>query len=338
MDPNQPNFTPAQRQMLENVGQRLPASVAGDLVPYDEFGIPQIPEQPVHESRGGAGPGSGAPIPQGDPNGGVPPFLTAQAAAQARAQGKRGFMPGPAPDASAGPRGTSGAPGRSPQQQAARGYVHPVVAKLQERFGLRKAKRFSLDVFSGDDGQEPMKFVMTAISDEVNLWCVQQGQDKLREEGLTIGTGWIQVVMSCCSVVSLDGVPIYEALGVEPTPQEWGSLKDDPLYLSARLRKLCGLALAGMLYSDMPQVSDRVYRFYNEVVHKHNTAKTSYDVSQEGQNRYRCPVDDCTTDLVEKPEADLQNPGQDKPFFCKYHGARLIAVASLDEENNYPLG
>lgn len=312
---NKSMVPPNQQRLADQFRDRLPE---GELVGYDEYGIPQVPD-------------SAPELAPGASDFQLPPQTPAEAAAaraaaiKARQEGKRGFMPPAAGPAASEVRKAPSAPKK---------YVHPVVQKLMQKFSLTQAKKHELVIYPLEDPSSPLTLQMTALPDEVSMWCIQQGQDRLRLEGLQISTAWMQVLLSCCSVVSMDSVPIYEALGVQLTPKESDVLASDPLNLPSRVRQQSGLALATLIHSDMPLVGDRLFKFYQEVVSR-PSLKSSYDKENEGKVKFVCPVDGCSFEMLDRTRQD--EDGKDLPYFCQYHGAPMVQVASFEEENNYPL-
>lgn len=121
-----------QAKFMAKVGASLPE---GDLVGYDDFGIPDPAALADHEQ---------------EPPQSPPPQQTAP---------KRGFMPNSSPDNRPLPPQM-----QRPQGQAPRKYQHPVVIKLLGKFGLNKVKPKSLEVTA--DGttinvrMKPMRYAL----------------------------------------------------------------------------------------------------------------------------------------------------------------------------------
>jgi len=279
-----------QAALFARVGHNAPE---GDLVDYDEYGIPNVPEnQP--------------PTPPPPPH-------------DVRGPGQRPPQPRP-----------------TQRPEPLEKYQHPVVSKLLGKFGLKKEKRYPLEVTTD---QASFKFLMVPIPDELSLWAVQKGQDLSAQEGLQIGTGWLQTLLMACSVVAMDETPVYEVWGLTPSDEEAAVLRRDPYDISNRLIKLSATALAKLLWSRLPMVTDRLDKFYKEVVSPSIKVESTYEREQKELKgnlcRFLCPIDKCTYEFTEVPVT--AEGGGTAPLFCKLHGTTMVNVSSLKEESDFPL-
>jgi hypothetical protein len=212
-------------------------------------------------------------------------------------------------------------------------YTHPIAQKLMEKFGLRKAKRHTLIIEDAEGGVTT--FVMSMISEELQMWAIQKAEDHSRYDGDQSSVAWFQSLVASMAVLAIDNTPAWQVFEVEVTEEEKRDLKIDPLDVTPRIRKASGEAMAQMFFRDTFPMMDKVVDFYNTKVIKGVSVSTNLDKENAQQVRYNCPIDGCDHHLWETP---IIVEGSERPFFCKFHGVQLVAVANLSTEVSRPLG
>jgi len=215
---------------------------------------------------------------------------------------------------------------------------HPVIQKLLKRFGLKKAKKYNLDIFSDDDdnSHEKTSYTMTLLPDELNTWALAEAQKKALSIGEAAVGIFFEHLVVCSSVVAIDGVPTWRVFEIKPEIWEAEDLVEDEYNIPTRIRKTCGLQLAELLWSETRPLTEKLSDFYQNKILDKKKITSSFDVENLGTYRYVCIQDTCSTVEILKPETDAD--GMEQIFFCKYCGGPMVKAADLAEERSAPLG
>jgi hypothetical protein len=210
---------------------------------------------------------------------------------------------------------------------------HPVIQKLLKRFGLKKAERYKLEIYSEDQQTE---YLMTVLPDELNAWALAEGKKKaIALDDVTIGVYFEHLVV-CTAVIAIDSVPVWRLFDIKPESWEAEDLIEDTLNIPLRMRKMCGLQLAELLWSETMSLTDKLSDFYqNKILDKHKL-KSSFDAENEGTYRYVCVRDECATVEIMQPET--RPDGTEQNFYCKYCAGPLVKAADMSVEKSVPLG
>jgi len=210
--------------------------------------------------------------------------------------------------------------------------VHPILNRMLNKFGLKRIKRYELELTSNDGGDK-FRYTMTLVPEDCSLWAVREAKEKMGQEGTDIGSGWLSMLIVSLSVVAIDGTPIYEIFGVKPeTKEEQNDLATDRLNLSARMRRLTGMALAKVFWSDVTPLADKLYEFYEGRIIPSSKVVSSYELEASGSERYVCVYDNCNVTEFLKPQYD--ETGGEMPYYCKVHKTELVRTANLGVDEN----
>jgi len=205
---------------------------------------------------------------------------------------------------------------------------HPVVLRMLEKFGISKTKKHVLELYPTDNLEDKFSYTMAAVPEELAIWCLNEARDKQITEGELSSVSYFHHLLSCCSVVGIDGTPVWQIFNVTLNDPEIQKMQDDPFRMSTRVRKECARNLAAMLWTDTRPITDKLFEFYDSKIN--TKVKSSNDLDIDGMYRYVCPLDSCTVLEFFKPENEQQ-------YFCKIHGVNLVQATDITSEADYPL-
>jgi len=298
-----------QSKTIQQLNQMMPEGLKAQPVEYDEYGaaiIEDAPQQPQARPQAPTGPLA----PEA--------FFSAQQPQQ--------------------PAARQQAPAQTPRQeyrpqQPSRTAAHPIINKMLAKFGLKKAPKHNLEL-STEDGTT-FVYTMSVLADDIQLWAFHEAKAHYIVEGEHVAIAWYQLLVSCASVVAIDGENIWEIFPMELLPEEMETLSRDPHDLPARVRKHCARALAQFIWSDIQPIGIKLWEFYDGKISKTNVPLSSFDKEMEGAVRYVCPFDGCPEFLIQKPQ--VENDGSEKAWFCKQHAAQMVHTLDMGQEANAPL-
>jgi hypothetical protein len=215
---------------------------------------------------------------------------------------------------------------------------HPVVENFLKRFGLKQTPTHELKLFLQDSGDEPSIIKMTAVADEVLVWALQKADEARPLHGNGVANTLTRSLMGTAPIVEIDGVPVWEAFGVELTPAEQEEVTRDRYDVPARVRRECASRFSEALAKSTSSIASKLFDFYNEKVAPASSGKvtSSFEAERAGLWRHVCPIDGCEV-LVDKP-IKLDERNQEAPYFCVDHGVELVRVGDLGGARNLPLG
>jgi len=217
-----------------------------------------------------------------------------------------------------------------PLSQGSTAY-HPVVKKMLNVFGLKKNSRHELEVYNENTG-DAITYTMTLVSEELQSWAMMEGKNRMAIEP-DVGAIYFELLFGCCSVIAIDGVPVFEIFNISIQDNEKYALENDSLDMSLRIRKIAARSLASLLWSDTIPFGDKLVEFYQEkVIGK--KIQSSLDREISDKIRYVCPLDECDNYEFFKP---IFENGIEKNYFCKYHGIPLVKTLDLMKELDVPL-
>lgn len=350
-------------EAMGTLKKSMPDAVTGNSIDYDSYGIPINIPDPGDAMRKAMAEGNEilqtTSVPQPPPRrapmnraamqerGVTQPVAPPQqyepapqpAAAQAAAHEFFGQPPQPQQSPVAPPQ-------REPQREAPpqppyqavpqhKKPKHPVLQKLLQRFGLKKAERYELDIFSDDD-VEKTSYTMTLLPDELNTWALTEAKNKAVLLGDAVVGVYFEHLVVCASVVAIDGVPVWRAFDVKPESWEAEDLVEDALNIPLRIRKVCGSLLADMLWTEVRPLTDKLSDFYQNKILDKRKITSSYDNENDNTARYVCVKDECSTLELLEPQHDVT--GMETFFYCKYCASPLVKAAEIKDEGSVPLG
>jgi hypothetical protein len=206
---------------------------------------------------------------------------------------------------------------------------HPVIQKMLKNFGLKKDKKEYLEIFvEGSD--EKIVYTMVEVTEELQTWALEAAKEKLGAEGGgTTATVYFELLFVCCSIVAIDGEPVWQVFDIKPFEDEYSRLVNDPLDMPVRLRKLAAKELVHLLWSQMLPIGDKLLTFYQSVI-LGRKVMSSFDEDVNRKVRFVCPLDGCD-------HFEFLVPEPNKTYFCRDHGVPLVETLDLTKENNIPL-
>lgn len=216
------------------------------------------------------------------------------------------------------------------QEQAGSTSYHPVIRKMLNVFGIKKNSRHDLEIYN-EQTDDKLVYTMTLVNEELQSWALVEGKQRMTKDA---GATYFELLFICCSVLAIDGVPVWKVFNISPTEDEVFLLDSDLLDMSFRLRKNAARALAELMWKDIIPFGDKMVEFYKEKVIG-NKIQSSLDRETEDKVRYVCPLDGCENYDFFTPEFD--NDGNELKFFCKFHGVALIKTIDLLKELDIPL-
>jgi hypothetical protein len=213
--------------------------------------------------------------------------------------------------------------------QKSQKYVHPVISRMMEKFGLKNSKRHVLTVWNGETD---IHFTMTIVPEEISIWALGESQRKmtLDKESDNILVTWFELLNTCCSIIAIDNTPVYELFSIILTKEEKLEIEEDKLFVSNRVRKISGQVLADMFWKEILPMGDKLLDFYSKTI----VSEINIKSGSKESFRFICPIDECSETQV--LPINMVN-GEEKPYFCKVHGVELVKVASRESESNFPL-
>ena len=212
---------------------------------------------------------------------------------------------------------------------------HPVLQKLLQRFGLKKQKLHTLDIYSDEDNDKTT-YTMTVLPDELNTWALAEAKNKAVVVGDSLVGVYFEHLVVCASVVAIDDTPTWQIFDIKPEAWEASDLVEDPLNISLRIRKVSASLLADMMWTEVRPLTDKLSEFYQAKILDKRKITSSFDVENENTARYVCVKDECST--IELLEPKLDETGMEKTFFCKFCAGPLVKAVDLKQEQSVPLG
>lgn len=209
-------------------------------------------------------------------------------------------------------------------------YEHPTIGKLLKNFGIKQQTYYDVELVASQ-GEDPIKYKMSQIPDEISLWAVQDAQFQIPLKGETASVSWYQCLVTSAAVVAIDDEPIYKIFGIKPNKEEEAALAADPFDVSIRMRQISGRTLGDILWKKTRGVVDKLNEFYLGGILNENQVTSTYDRDLDKKERYVCPIDRCPVVYIEGPLPE------DETYFCKKHGQPMIMAARLKEELDLPL-
>jgi len=211
---------------------------------------------------------------------------------------------------------------------------HPLLKKLLDKFGISKKDYPEIEIYLD---KEKIVLKMSALSEELSIWCFSQAQQKALTDHDGTADYWYKMFLASCAVIALNNEPVYKILGLSPSPEENKEILDskDPLFIPSSVRKITGALLLDLFWKRTSGIGDKLYAFYESKILNAQQIETSMDTENNNKFRYACPEENCMEVIFETPVLDEE--GFDKPFYCRYHGRILEKGFSLAKEKSLPL-
>ncbi len=192
--------------------------------------------------------------------------------------------------------------------------LHPLLTQLRSEFGI------------GDEAKPPIEvkvaehsWTFVPLSPDM-IATVSRWSDNLAE---TAGEHAVRTRQAavCCSIVAVDGTPVWEMMGLTPLENDDTSF---PLLPKGTLRQRAALSLFVELTDGMKnRLLDALIEAY--------LAKVDPEGSVAGYTAYEkvdhivwvCPGENCEHKLVRPPRPD------DAPYHCEFHGLAMVNMSII---------
>ena len=222
----------------------------------------------------------------------------------------------------------------TPTQQASKPAVkpkkevpsHPILQQLRVDLGLDTQKTIDLTIADHKWSYYPLTPEMTTLA----MRIADMGSTEPTERTLLQ-----QYAGVCCSIVAIDGTPLWEVFSIEPE-------KDDdvshPLVPKGRIRQRAALALLQELMTNSKLgVLQSLLEAYNDKVDPEGVVKGYTEYTTEKYYKFTCSVEGCDFHIVRSKRFDDAN--RELAYYCELHGAILNDAPVTDlKEGLSPLG
>lgn len=210
---------------------------------------------------------------------------------------------------------------------------HPVLRKLKEKLGINTVEIRTQKVYVDDD--TIFEFGFTEYPDELNIWCASESRQILMngsEEAKAMKS--FDILRLGVSLVAINGDPVYEVFGVNPTESDNEKLYRNRFDLSMELRKKCSYIFYQQVMEELAPFVDVLEDFFIENIINKHSVKSAGKIDKN-KSLYICEVMGCTF-KYEGPSR--KNPdGTEKPYVCTVHGTEMKKVLSEEEMSDIPL-
>lgn len=198
---------------------------------------------------------------------------------------------------------------------------HPLIKALKADFGIVQEadKPYEVKVAGHTWG-------MVKISPDMSLLAHEVARE-LADSALSLLTK-TEHISTCASIVSLDGVPLWEVLGIEPKAEQ---LEHGKFLPAPSIRRLQTLRLYDFLNTTLEDsVIDQLTKAYKDKIDTSSLVLgyEAYEPETERRSEWFCEVEGCDHKLFKKKI--LAVDGTYKPFFCEVHGVPMKEVPSED--------
>lgn len=210
---------------------------------------------------------------------------------------------------------------------------HPVLRKLKEKLGINSLEIRTQKVYVDDD--TIFEFGFTEYPDELNIWCASESRQILisgSEEAKAMKS--FDILRLGVSLVAINGDPVYEIFGINPTEADNDRLYRNRFDMSMELRKKCAYVFYQQVMTELAPFVDVLEDFFIEnIVNKHSVK--SAGKLDKNKSLYICEVMGCTF-KYEGPTR-RNSDGTEKPYVCTVHGTNLKKLLSEEEMGDIPL-
>lgn len=213
---------------------------------------------------------------------------------------------------------------------------HPILSKLKEKIGLRALPTYKLEI---EDNENQMlgKFTLRALTDEMAAWTVRAAE--FTSAGAEENLIKFRIAIGAASVITIDGVPIYEVMKVDVSDyarEDIDRMHKEPSYFPPALHKESARRLLALFLNELPGVGQKVYEAYAEKIDPKTVLNTSVDKENKLKIRWSCPIGGCKVEYFEIPTPSLDEKKY-RPKFCKEHGAEMVVISDSEREADLPL-
>jgi hypothetical protein len=242
----------------------------------------------------------------------------AQRTAHARALQDAGV---PGPGFGPGPQDPGGPGGRPAglDVQAVRSRkrpVHPLLAQLRHEFGVAGDQKPTVDVRVADHTwtfcqlTPDMIALAARMADTIAVTASEHG---IRSQHAAV----------CCSVVAVDGVPVWQVVGEDPGPQDDVTF---PLVPRGNIRQRAAVKFFAELIDGMKfRLVEALYEAYVAKVDRAESVRGYTSYEQVDHVTWVCTTLDCDHRIVRARR--YRDDGTAVYPFCELHGSPMVDVA-----------
>lgn len=196
--------------------------------------------------------------------------------------------------------------------------LHPILRKIRQEFGIETVPSVTVEIGS-------VKWTMAPLNQEMLGYALRMA-DSL-SASISEHTVKLMIARAACSVVAIDGIPIYKIFNVK--------LEKDEKILNyvnppSRVRKLCANNVYDLVALDTVSSLGRMLADeYEEKLE----SKTETTIDNKVKATYVCPK--CGKE--EKLEERFTEGGERIPYFCRDDGSLMNPAMTSEEASNSPL-
>lgn len=206
---------------------------------------------------------------------------------------------------------------------------HPVLKKLKAKLGLRPLEIYTKSIIVDCD---KIDFSFSEYSEELVIFCASEYKsNSIMDEHLSLKK--FDILRIGCSLVAIDGYPIYEVFGIELELEELERVQKNKFDVSNRVRKECAKRFCQKVLIEYRGFISELEEFFIEKIVNISNIK-AFDSLKEGQKVFVCDVPGCT--FVHK-DYPMEDNGKEIPFMCTIHATPLKQALTKKEKSDLPL-
>lgn len=210
-------------------------------------------------------------------------------------------------------------------------HEHPVLKKLKSALGIKPLELHTKKITV--DGLV-LSFDLTEYPEELNIFCAEEYRKSLMTIGEARATKIFDYLRVGCSLVAIDGAPIYEVFGVELELEDLDRVSKNAFDLSDRLRKECAKIFCRKVLSELRDFVSALEEHYVEkIINK--AVIGSFDSLPDSFEVYICEVPGCS--FIHKAPPMYDDSGREVPYVCAAHAVPLRKALTPSERANFPL-
>lgn len=215
-----------------------------------------------------------------------------------------------------GPGGPAGGPDVRQAVRTRKRPVHPLLAQLRQEFGVAGDQKPTVDVRVADHLWTFCQLTpdMIALAARMaDTTAATASEHEIRAQHAAV----------CCSVVAIDGEPIWRVVGQDPGPQDDMSF---PLLPRGPIRQQAAVRFFGELVDGMKfRLIEALYEAYVAKVDTADEVKGYTQYELVDHVTWVCSTLDCQHKIVRARR--YHEDGTEQYPFCEVHGTPMVDVA-----------
>lgn len=206
---------------------------------------------------------------------------------------------------------------------------HPMLTKLLSSFGLERVPLRIKNI-----GNIPFTFRLISAPNKLVAIRYANLRSGTPDE-MKVNVSWISALLG---LVAIDGVSIYEIIGMDLTEHEKTMLARDPGNPPAMLVENSAVPLINVFLNGwQTEVIEEITRAYYELFEGDKDIPSDIGTYQKTHWRFECPKADCGEFQNRVPKVIDSSKGTIEPVFCPVHGVAMNPISTLEEYRANPL-